>query len=98
LSRSCCFRPRPLMSLLPYGSFQRLILDGRPFGVIGATLSWSYLLRSYPLPLAISARWAISLRATANFFRDPCFSGSEFSWRVSFFAMPLLQLSSRSSQ
>jgi hypothetical protein len=70
LPSSCCFRPRPLMPLLHSGPFQRLILDVRPLGVLDATLSWSYLLRSCPLSRATSARCIISLRATASSFRD----------------------------
>jgi hypothetical protein len=70
LPRSCCLRPLSPMPLLHSGSFQILILDVRPYGVLGATLSWSYLLRPCSLRHATFARCIISLRATANSFRD----------------------------
>jgi hypothetical protein len=67
---SCCFMPRSLMPLLHSRPFQRLILDVGPFGVLGATLSWSHLLQSCPLCCATFARCIISLRVAANSFRD----------------------------
>jgi hypothetical protein len=81
LPRSYCFRPQFLVRMLHSGPFQRLILDVRPFGILGATLPLSYLLRSCPLCCAASARWVTSLRATANSFRDP-----QFPWDRIFLA------------
>jgi hypothetical protein len=69
LPRSCCFRLRSLTPLLHSGPFQPLIPDVRTFGVLGATLSWSYVLRSCILRSATFALCIISLRATANSYR-----------------------------
>jgi hypothetical protein len=79
LPRSCCFRPRSLMPFLHSKPFQRLITDVRPFGVLSATLSWSYLLRSCPLHCATFARCIISLhvRPIPSMIHD--LPGSEFS-------------------
>jgi hypothetical protein len=91
LPRSCCFRPRSIMPLLHSWPFKHIILDVRPFGVLGATLSWSC-----PLRRATSARCIISLGATANSFRDSrlawiriflvkfLFRHATFGWRDTF--------------
>jgi hypothetical protein len=61
------------MPLLHSGPFQRLFPNARPFRVSCTTLSWSHLLRSYPLRRATSVLWVILLPAAANSFRGPQF-------------------------
>jgi hypothetical protein len=66
LLRSCCLRPRSLMTLLHSGPFQHLFRNVHPFRVLGATSSLFCLLRH-----ATPAWWAILLRAAANSFQHP---------------------------